>query len=309
MKKRDDEFCDWLIEGEDRPEVDAALRKIYASSAGGSRAEAAKGFARFAKEAGLERPARRVKAGRFALRAVAALVLPISVLCIWSLSKIISAEPEWLQAATSYSETSQVTLPDGSTALLSPCSQLFYPSKFNGRQRKVLLVGEAFLEVTKDKHKQFVVGTGSMNVIVHGTKFNVSSFPDNEEDEVALVEGSVEMSFPGEESSVFLSPGDLVKYDRSTGAIQRRAFAANYFEEIVSLGGLQFRNTPLSDIASALNRKFNVNIVIQNQDLATERFYASFINQEDVKTILEALNTGDHFLISQKDSIFYITKK
>lgn len=310
MTERDDKFCDWLIEGEDKPEVDAVLHKIYSSCADGSRSDAEKGFARFAQSAGLTPPPRRMaKVGNWALRAAAVLILPVIGLCVWSLSRTFSAESEWLQVATSYAETSRVTLPDGSTALLSPCSQLFYPEEFKGRQRKVILVGEAFMDVTKDKRRQFVVSTGNMSVIVHGTKFNVSSFPDNEEDEVALVEGSVEMSFPEKESSVFLSPGDLVKYDRNTGTVQRRTFAANYFEEVVSLGGLQFRNTPLSDIASTLDRKYNVNIVIQDQDLASERYYASFINQEDVKTILEALNTGNHFLISQKDSIFYITKK
>ena len=73
-------------------------------------------------------------------------------------------------------------------------------------------------------------------------------------------------------------------------------------------GGLQFRNAQLSDIAAALDRQFNVNIVIQDAGLAAERYYASFINGEGVDEILAALNTGHHYRIINKDGIIYISK-
>ena len=146
-----------------------------------------------------------------------------------------------------------------------------------------MLVGEAFLDVTPDTRRQFVVSLGSMDVVVHGTRFSVSSFPEENEDEVALIEGSVEMRFSNEVGSIFLSPGELVKYDRSTCMTERRKFAANYFEEVVNAGGLQFSNERLEDIVASLNRHFKVNIVIEDDSLNDERFFASFRTSSNSK--------------------------
>lgn len=239
---------------------------------------------------------------------MAALFLPVSLLCAWSLLRDREAESEWLHVTTAFAESRDITLPDGSTVRLSPCSQLFYPESFAGKRRKVILVGEAFLDIAKDPRKQFVVNTGKMDVIVHGTKFNVTAFPEDEEDEVALLEGSVEMRFSGEESPIFLAPGEFVRHNHLNGDIQRRNFSANYFEEVVAQGGLQFRDARLDDIVQVLTRRFNVNIIIQDSALEEERYYASFINNEDTETILNALNTGKIFTVSLQNGIYYITK-
>lgn len=308
MTERDDEFYDWLLSHADSPEADSVLRRIYSSSPAGDGREADEAFAEFSAKAGIK-PRRFWAAVRHAsLRVAAALALPIGILCAWAMNKAFAPEPEWTRVSTACSETRTLALPDGSKAILSPGSQLFYPSEFRGRTRKVILVGEAFLDVAKDRRSRFMVSTGEMDVIVHGTKFNVNSFPDNEEDEVALLEGSVELSFPGKEESVFLSPGELIKFDRGSGSITRRHFAANYFEDVVNMSGLQFRNAPLSDIAATLMRRFDANIIIRDPELASERYYASFINGEDLDAILEALNTGHHFNVSLRDGIYYITK-
>ena len=169
-----------------------------------------------------------------------------------------------------------------------------------------MLVGEAYLDVAKDKRHRFIVSAGDMDVIVHGTRFSVSSFPEENEEEVALVEGSVEMKLGSGNGSIFLSPGELVKYDRTTGTTERRKFAANYFEEVVKAGGLQFRNERLEDIVASLNRHFNTTIVIEERSLADERFFASFINGENADQILHALNTGDMFRIYKRDNIIYL---
>ncbi len=308
MKEKEKDFCEWLLDNEGKPETDALLRRMYESSAEGSAALAEQGYAAFAGKVGLKRQHRWYTARHWALRVAAALLLPVSLLCAFSLKKALEPETEWMHVTTARSESRDLTLSDGTKVRLSPCSQLFYPAEFRGKQRKVILIGEAFLEVEKDPQRQFVVNTSKMDVVVHGTKFNVTAFPEDEEDEVALLEGSVEMRFPGEESSVFLAPGEFVKHNRLNGDVQRRSFSANYFEEVVAQGGLQFRDARLDDIVQVLTRHFNVNIIIQDPALENERYHASFINNEDVETILEALNTGHLFTVSLQNGIYYITQ-
>lgn len=308
MKEKEKDFCEWLLDNEGKPEADALLRRMYESSAEGSAALAEQGYAAFAGKVGLKRQHRWHTARRWAMRIAAALLLPVSLLCAFSLKKALEPETEWMHVTTARSESRDLTLSDGTKVRLSPCSQLFYPAEFRGKQRKVILIGEAFLEVEKDPQRQFVVNTSKMDVVVHGTKFNVTAFPEDEEDEVALLEGSVEMRFPGEESSVFLAPGEFVKHNRLNGDVQRRSFSTNYFEEVVAQGGLQFRDARLDDIVQVLTRHFNVNIIIQDPALENERYHASFINNEDVETILEALNTGHLFTVSLQNGIYYITQ-
>ena len=305
---RNDEFRDWMLENEDNPELDIVMRKILDASASDDQYLEEEGFAEFKAKTGVHRSEYWKRIGYYAVRTAACLFIPLLMTCIWSTRKAFNLEQDWVTVCTSIAETENITLPDGTEIRLSPCSQIFYPEKFTGRQRKVMLVGEAFLDVTPDTRRQFVVSLGSMDVVVHGTRFSVSSFPEENEDEVALIEGSVEMRFSNEVGSIFLSPGELVKYDRSTCTTERRKFAANYFEEVVNAGGLQFSNERLADIVASLNRHFKVNIVIEDDSLNDERFFASFINGETADEILSALNSGNIYRIYKKDNITYITK-
>jgi ferric-dicitrate binding protein FerR (iron transport regulator) len=302
------EFRNWMLENEDNPELDIVMRRLLEASASDDQPMAKDGFADFKNKTGLHKSEFWAKCRYYAVRIAACLFFPLLFLCGWAVHRVSVSDQAWVKVSTTVAQTSNVTLPDGTKVLLSPCSQLFYPERFSGNQRKVMLVGEAYLDVAKDTRHQFVVSAGQMDVIVHGTRFSVSSFPEENEEEVALVEGSVEMRFDSEEGSIFLSPGELVKYDRSTGTTERRKFAANYFEEVVRSGGLQFRNERLEDIVASLNRHFNVTIVIEDRSLADERFFASFINGEDADEILSALNTGDIFRLQKRDNITYLTK-
>ena len=307
---RNEEFRNWVLENENNPEMDIVMRKILESSASDDHILAKEGFCEFKQRTGLKRKEHGRRLRHYAVKVAACLFIPTLFLCVWALyrNSTSDTDQEWISVCTGVAQTRDVVLSDGTKVTLSPCSQLFYPDKFTGHQRKVMLVGEAFLDVAKNRDHQFVVSAGEMNVIVHGTRFGVSSFPEEHEDEVALVEGSVEMRFINKSGSIFLSPGELVKYDRNSGTTERRKFAANYYEEVVKAGGLQFRNETLADIVASLNRHFNVNIVIENNSLKEERFYASFINGESADEILSALNSGCSFRVEKKDNITYLTK-
>ena len=302
------DFQQYLLDNENNPEADIILKKILEDVPSENAMLAEEGFKEFALRTGLKRRSFFRAVRRTAISVAASLFLPLLAISIWGLKKASDANTPWAQVNTTFSETRELSLPDGTKVQLRPCSQIIYPEKFFGRTRKVLLTGEAFLDVAKDARRKFVVSAGDMDITVHGTRFNVSSFPGNEEDEVALLEGSVEMSLRGRGGSVFLSPGELVKYDKQSGTVERRSFAANYYEDVLRAGGLQFNNERLADIAASLTRQFNVNVVVADESLASERYFASFINGEGLDDILAALNTGGHFRINKKNSIIYLSK-
>jgi len=73
----------------------------------------------------------------------------------------------------------QVVLPDGSKVWLNSASSIIYPTAFNGESRVVKLQGEAYFEVTKNRHKPFIVRTNNVDVNVLGTHFNVTAYNDD----------------------------------------------------------------------------------------------------------------------------------
>lgn len=85
---------------------------------------------------------------------------------------------------------SRIVLPDGTKVTLNTRSTIEYPADFGVKNRRVRLSGQGYFDVTKDSGHEFIVSAEGMDIIVHGTKFNVYAYPDNDLKEVSLVEGA-----------------------------------------------------------------------------------------------------------------------
>jgi ferric-dicitrate binding protein FerR (iron transport regulator) len=118
----------------------------------------------------------------------------------------------------------QVKLSDGTKVWLNAASSLRYPTQFNGEERKVFLSGEAYFEVAKDAAHPFIVNAGNTDIRVLGTKFNVSSYPDDPRQKTTLAEGSVRVSKTGQlatgHKGVLLKPGYEAVINKNGNNIQ-----------------------------------------------------------------------------------------
>ncbi len=81
----------------------------------------------------------------------------------------------------------QVVLPDGTRVWLNAASSLRYPLAFEGHERKVELIGEAYFEVAKDKARPFKVYSASQIVQVLGTHFNINAYTTEPAELAAVV--------------------------------------------------------------------------------------------------------------------------
>ena len=70
-------------------------------------------------------------------------------------------------------------------------SHLKYPVMFAGGKREVILSGEAYFDVVKDKSAPFIVRTESGNIEVLGTEFNIKCYSDETALVTTLVNGKV----------------------------------------------------------------------------------------------------------------------
>lgn len=72
-----------------------------------------------------------------------------------------------------------VILADGTRVDLNADTHLYYPERFSGKNREVILSGEAYFSVEKDSDHPFIVRSKDMMVKVTGTKFNVRAYKED----------------------------------------------------------------------------------------------------------------------------------
>lgn len=221
------------------------------------------------------------------------------------------ALPEWEEAVSSYGDSRYVTLGDGSVIRLRNDSRILYPKKFTGKYRQVFASGELYADIAKDRSRPFVLSSDGVNVKVKGTKFNYRAYSGSPKVELALVEGSVQMSVnvSGAEKTMDLEAGTGIKFDRETGDIVRYTF--NNGEYVLGTDGksLYFNNLTLEEIAARLERVFGVTIVINGEELKKSRFYASFLEAESAEQVLDALCATNMMKVTgQGEKMFTISE-
>ncbi|MCG8580904.1 MAG: DUF4974 domain-containing protein [Bacteroidales bacterium] len=176
-------------------------------------------------------------------------------------------------------------LADGTKVWLNSESSLRYPENFTGNTREVYASGEVYLEVTKNKEKPFYVHFNDKRIKVLGTEFNVRAYPDETEDLVTLVEGSVALSAANDE--VVLKPNEQATC-RANKAIKVNTVNTTLYTAWKE-GRFVYRDAPLEQIVNDLARWYDVEIFYQNKGMKQERFSLNTNRRANIQLILEAL--------------------
>ena len=229
-------------------------------------------------------------------RAAAILLLPLLVysgyLTIRNLSmKTLQEEYVMMQTITSrQGMVTQFSLADGTKVWLNSSSELQFPIRFTGDMREVKLRGEAFFEVVKNEKQPFRVNAKELKVDVLGTSFNVMSYDDDTQSEVILIEGKVSLS--AEKEQVKKEYGTIHPGQR---AIFKEESREVYIYEVevdkyISWrdGNLIFRDDPMEDVIRRLSRWFNVEIVVNDPEIKSYIYTATFRN-ENLEQVLKLL--------------------
>lgn len=180
-----------------------------------------------------------------------------------------------------YGGKTQFILPDGSSVWLNSGSTFSYPNQFDG-ERIVELSGEAYFNVEKQK-EPFKVKTKYGEVEVFGTQFNVKAY-DNETFFTTLESGSVMFTnIYGKQAK--LEPGMQVVFDSETFKLRR--VETNLFTSWKD-GQLIFRDEPLQNIITQLERWYNVKIVLKGEQIKNLK-YTGTIEMESFSEVLELI--------------------
>ena len=99
----------------------------------------------------------------------------------------------------------ELTLPDGTQAVVNAGSFLKFPVTFAGGSRVVELSGEAFFDVHPDPQHPFNVLTGDKKIAVLGTQFAVRNYAGEPLQTIILQQGKVRVY--SDQHTVTLNPG------------------------------------------------------------------------------------------------------
>ncbi|MEA1785736.1 FecR domain-containing protein [Arenibacter sp. GZD96] len=192
-----------------------------------------------------------------------------------------------------YGKQFEITLGDGTKVHLNAGSSLKYPVHFLEKgSRNVFLTGEAFFDVVQDAHRPFIVHTDEVNIRVLGTRFNVSSYPEDNQMNTVLVEGAVGLFMKGEQftqqKSTVLEPGFKASWNKSSNKMALEEVDTEEHVAWIS-GKMVFNHMVFSDILKKLERHYNVKIINTNKAVDEEVFTASF-DTETIEQVLHAFS-------------------
>ncbi len=197
---------------------------------------------------------------------VAAILLPL--VFILSLGLYLNSQvnlfgnDKYAEIYVPKGETMHILFQDGSEAYLNSDTKMRYPEKFGFKNRKVFLEGEAYFNVSSNKKRPFIVETDKSSVSVLGTSFNIDAYNNDDEIEVVLDEG--EIVFNTDVSNYTILPNQKIIYNKLTGLTTIVNLKKTLEESIWKNNILHFSNTPLSEVVIILNRKFNIQFVIDS---------------------------------------------
>jgi transmembrane sensor len=184
------------------------------------------------------------------------------------------------------SSHSLIKLPDGSSVLLNKNSRLDYAT-FTGNNREVVLSGEAYFDIAKDKLHPFVIHTGKLKTRVLGTAFNIRAYPEESDVTVTVTRGKVEVEMEDKTLGI-ITPNQQISFNKRNGStIQQQVFADSIL--VWKQNDLVFDNINFEEAAVIISNLFNVSVSFANERLKNCRFTASFLNENNIDQVLTVL--------------------
>ncbi|MCB0445792.1 MAG: FecR domain-containing protein, partial [Gelidibacter sp.] len=196
-----------------------------------------------------------------------------------------------------YGKRSEIVLADGSKVWLNSGSKLIFPATFIDDKREVYLEGEAIFEVTHNKKQPFIVQSDNQSIKVLGTIFNVSNYADDDAIYTVLKSGSIQLSY---KSTAFLhstehvkiTPNTLATYNKANGNVKTNTVEVEKYFSWRD-GIFIFKNDALKSIMKKIARYYNVEVVINDETLANQKFSGYLDVKENIEHVMQTIKNAE----------------
>jgi ferric-dicitrate binding protein FerR (iron transport regulator) len=205
---------------------------------------------------------------------------------------------------------SHLVLPDSSLVVMNGGSSIEYSGEWDkNSKREITLSGEAWFDIRKDSQRPFTVHTTTYDVRVLGTKFNVKCYETDKEAITTLEEGKVEVVVPylGDNKVYQLLPGQQMAYNKETKAglvqdVNTILYSSWKDNRII------FNNMALEELFVLLERRFGINIVVDDPSLLGYHYDGVIVN-ESIIQVMELISLTLPLTYDIKNQVIYIKRE
>jgi len=198
--------------------------------------------------------------------------------------KIKKAQPTvitYTKYSTRKGERKEIQLSDGSVVTLNAASTIQIASDFGVKKRDVLLSGEAFFQVSKDKTRPFIIQTGKIYTRVVGTSFNINAYTDENFVSVAVATGTVQVEKKDTVGKILigknLTHNHLLTYDLKKDTY-RQTLADAEMWSAWKTNKLVFNQASITQIARILERTYDISIKLTGKPRQPGLYTVTFDN-------------------------------
>lgn len=219
--------------------------------------------------------------------AASILLVAAASFAVWQYTTHQGYQPirQELTASSAEGFVYKVLLDDGSLVWLKNNSSLTYPEKFTGKDRRVVLRGEALFEVAKDASHPFIIQCGELTTTVLGTSFNIKS---NEKDiEVVVLTGRVSLTAQHDRQGIVVLPSEKAVYRKEMKQLAKVEVPRE--ESVSSISGteydMNFQQTRMLDAIRRIELKFDVTVSLADTSMNKCVITANLTDQSLKKTL------------------------
>lgn len=210
-----------------------------------------------------------------------------------------------ISVKTATGERTTVRLPDGTTVRLNEKSKLDYKQNYGLKDRQVQLTGEGFFSVVHNIGKKFIVNTKFINIEVFGTQFNVYSYENKDNVEMALVKGHVKVVANRPPYQVLdVHPNQKIVYEKRSGKMQLIE-TDNQLETAWMTHDLVFRSEPLKTVLECIGRKFGLSIHT-DRTINLNDTYTGMFDETNIREVIQILSIHYGFNYQIRENTIYI---
>jgi ferric-dicitrate binding protein FerR (iron transport regulator) len=235
---------------------------------------------------------------------IAASILILLATGIGLFNYFRQTETVYTDITTTFGEIRTLRLSDGTLVTLNACSNVRFPNRFKGDERRIELEGEAWFQVARNEKQPFIIHTRPFDVKVLGTEFNVKAYAADEVQTVNVKSGKVQVEMP--DATLRLTANEQLRMDLLTKEYNK--YNENQPVAVWKAGQLHFNKTPIRDVANELERRYHCTIILQEGHSFDNLISGEHANQ-GLLSVLKSIEytSGIHF--RQEESGTYLLYK
>ena len=223
----------------------------------------------------------------------------------------------------------KLVLPDGTKVSVNSGSIIKYNNDFGKTSRAVYLNGEAYFDIAKGE-VPFIVKTNNYTIRDIGTIFNVKAYSDDLSFETMVIEGEIQvegkLSIDSDKSQMISVKQQQVLKLNYASSVKQVIQPDKDFSEVIEVKVqkinptqvevytgwtedlLVFEGITFQEITRIMERRFDVEIIIENSDLRNLKYTGSFKNIDDIEKALKIMKETTDIDFEKQGRIIKIRK-